>query len=67
VVFANAGKAWLTGDGPSRVPNDRIPKLNEWDLDVGAGIDAGGIGLYVAKALTADEPLRLIFRLRQRF
>ena len=67
VFFADAGKAWLSGDGPGRVPDNRIPNLDEWDADVGVGIDAGGIGAYLAKALTGDEPVRVILRLQRRF
>lgn len=67
VFFADAGKAWLSGDGPGRVPDDRIPNFGEWDADVGVGIDAGGIGAYLAKALTGDEPVRVILRLQRRF
>ncbi len=67
VIFGDAGKAWLTGAGPGRVPNNRIPVLGEWDADAGFGIDTGGLGLYVAKALTADQPIRFIIRLQQRF
>jgi hypothetical protein len=67
VLLANAGKAWLSGDGPGRVPNNRIPALREWDADVGLGIDAGGLGVYVTRALTADQPFRVVVRLQQRF
>jgi hypothetical protein len=67
VVFGGAGKAWLTGDGPGRVPNDRIPVLREWDADAGIGLDAGGIAVYAARALTADQPFRLVLRLQHRF
>lgn len=67
VIFADAGKAWLSGDGPGQVPDNRIPNFGEWDADVGAGIDAGGIGAYLAKALTGDEPVRIIVRLQRRF
>lgn len=67
VAFADAGKAWLTGDGPSRVPNDRIPNFSEWDVDVGLGIDARGLGLYVAKGLTGHQPVRFVVRLQRRF
>ena len=67
VLMGNAGKAWLSGEGPGRVPNDRIPKLNEWDADIGVGLDTGGLGLYVAKSLAASRPLRLILRLQRRF
>ena len=37
VVLGDMGKAWLTGDGPGRVPNNRLPVLGEFDYD--AGID----------------------------
>ncbi|MGH7703544.1 MAG: BamA/TamA family outer membrane protein, partial [Gemmatimonadales bacterium] len=67
VLFSDAGKAWLTGNGPGRVPNNRIPNLNEWKADAGVGIDAGGIGVYLTKALTDGEPVRLFVRLRRRF
>ena len=50
-----------------QVPNNRIPKFGEWDSDVGVGIDTGGLGLYAARALTRDEPIRLILRLQRRF
>lgn len=67
VFFADAGDAWLSGTGPGRVPNDRIPRIDEWKSDVGVGIDAGGLGIYLAKALTDGEPLRLTIRLQRRF
>jgi hypothetical protein len=67
VLMGNVGKAWLTGEGPGRVPNNRIPKFGEWEKDVGVGIDAGGIGLYLAKGISADRPLRFTVRLVRRF
>src|SRR6185295_7416183 len=67
VVFGDWGKAWLTGDGPGRVPNNRIPKFNEWKLDAGVGVDAGGLGVYLAKALSDDVPFRIVVRLQRRF
>lgn len=67
VVHTDMGKAWLTGDGPGRVPNDRIPDLNEWLYDVGVGLDAGGIGAYLSKALTGGQPVRFFLRLQRRF
>lgn len=67
VLMGNTGKAWLSGDGPGRVPNNRIPKFGEWDTDIGVGVDAGGIGLYVAKGLANDRPLRFTVRLVRRF
>lgn len=67
VVHADMGKAWLTGDGPGRVPNDRIPSLDEWMYDLGVGLDAGGIGAFLSKALTAGQPVRFFVRLQRRF
>lgn len=67
VIFADAGKSWLAGDGPGRVPSNRIPRLDEWKFDLGFGMDAGGIGLYVAQPFTDDLPLTVTLRLQRRF
>lgn len=67
VVFVDAGKAWLSGEGPGRVPDDRIPAFKEWKADIGVGIDAGGAGVYLARALTDGQPVRFILRLTRRF
>jgi hypothetical protein len=67
VIFGNAGSAWLAGDGPGRVPSDRLRSIDEWKADVGVGIDAGGIAAYVTKALTDNEPVRFYLRLERRF
>ncbi|MEP7326834.1 MAG: hypothetical protein ABI836_12855 [Gemmatimonadota bacterium] len=67
VVFVDAGKSWLSGDGPGRVPNDRIPSFKEWKADIGVGLDAGGIGVYLARALTDGQPVRISLRLSRRF
>jgi hypothetical protein len=67
VVLADAGQAWLVGDGPGRLPANRLPTLGTWLADLGLGIDWGGFGVYVAKAVTAGEPLRFTLRLDHRF
>ena len=67
VLFGDAGTAWLAGDGPGRVPSDRIRALSEWRADVGVGIDAGGIAAYLAKPVTDGEPVRFFLRLERRF
>ncbi len=67
VLLADGGDSWLSGNGPGRVPNDRIPNLGEWKGDLGIGLDAGGIGVYVLKALTGSEPVRVMVRLQRRF
>ncbi|MGE0354956.1 MAG: BamA/TamA family outer membrane protein [Gemmatimonadales bacterium] len=67
VVFTDAGKAWLSGDGPGRVPDNRIPAFKEWKADAGVGLDLGNLAVYLARALTDGEPLRLAFRIKRRF
>lgn len=67
VVLGDAGQAWLVGTGPGRLPSDRLPVFGSWLADLGLGIDWGGFGLYLAKAVTAGEPLRFTVRLDHRF
>lgn len=67
VIFGDAGKSWITGEGPGRIPNDRIPVLREWASAIGFGFDAGGIGLYISQPLTGGRPLTLTARLQRRF
>jgi hypothetical protein len=67
VVLGDAGQAWLVGGGPGRLPSGRLPVLGSWLADLGLGVDWGGFGLYVAKAVTAGEPLRFTLRLDHRF
>jgi len=67
VVFGDAGKAWLAGSGPGQVPVNRLPVLKEWAFDAGVGLDAGGIGAYLAKSLSEDEPVKFVIRLQRRF
>jgi hypothetical protein len=67
VFFADLGTAWLSGDGPGRVPNNRIPSLSDWHADLGIGLATGGLGIYLGKALEEGEPVRLSIRLRRRF
>ncbi len=67
VVLGDAGQAWLVGNGPGRLPSDRLPTLGSWLADLGLGVDWGGFGLYLAKAVTAGEPVRFTLRLDHRF
>jgi len=67
VVFTDAGQAWLVGNGPSRLPAGRIPKFDSWLVDAGLGVDWGGFGVYIAKAVTTGERLRFTVRLDHRF
>lgn len=57
VLFTNAGTGWLrSDDGPGPL---------HWD--VGAGIEFGSVGLYLAKAIREGEPLRVTLRIERRF
>jgi hypothetical protein len=67
VVFGDGGKAWLAGSGPGQVPVNRLPVLKEWEFDTGVGLDAGGIGAYLAKSLSESEPVKFVVRLQRRF
>jgi hypothetical protein len=67
VMFTDAGKAWLAGDGPGQVDVHAIPVLDEWKYDIGVGLDAGEVGVYVAKGFSQGEPVHFFVRLRRRF
>ncbi|HEX5004658.1 MAG TPA: hypothetical protein VFV65_05040 [Gemmatimonadales bacterium] len=67
VFLSDLGTAWLSGTGPGHVPNNRLPSLDTWTADIGAGIDFGFIGAYLAKSVTDDGPVRLSIRLQRRF
>ncbi len=55
-LFANAGTGWLRSEDPG-----------ELEFDVGAGLVFGSFGVYGAKALDEDEPVRFLVRFHQRF
>jgi len=67
VVFGDAGQGWMVGTGPGRLTSGRLPHLDSWLADLGLGVDWGGFGLYVAKAVTVGQPLRVTARLEHRF
>jgi hypothetical protein len=69
VVFADAGRGWLVGEpnGTLVYASGRIPSLNTFRTDIGGGVDFGGVGFYLAKAMSSPEPLRFFVRLRHRF
>jgi hypothetical protein len=56
VLFSDAGAAWNGDNTPSRL---------NWD--VGAGLEIGRVGLYFARALEEDRPVRAVLRLHRRF
>ncbi len=58
VFFVDVGRGWRT----------TTPWPSSYKADVGAGLDLGLIGAYVAKAVTdGGEPLRFFVRIRRRF
>ena len=70
VVFADAGRGWLVGEpnGTLTYESGRIPSFQTFRTDIGGGLDFGGVGFYVAKAMSdSGEPLRAFVRLRHRF
>jgi len=70
VFFVDAGRGWLVGtpDGKLTYASGRIPSFDTFRTDLGGGVDFGGVGFYLAKALTSSgEPLRVFVRLRHRF
>ncbi|MHB1310383.1 MAG: bactofilin family protein [Gemmatimonadaceae bacterium] len=70
VLFADAGRGWNIGrsDGAMLYPRDAVPGFATFRTDIGAGIDFGVVGLYLAKATTtAHEPVNVLFRMQHRF
>ncbi|HWG33211.1 MAG TPA: sigma 54-interacting transcriptional regulator [Gemmatimonadaceae bacterium] len=58
VFFVDVGRGWRT----------TTPWPSSYKADVGAGLDLGLLGAYVAKAVTdGGEPLRFFVRIRRRF
>lgn len=70
VVFADAGRGWLVHDDAASVGSTAFggsfPRFSSFRTDVGAGLDFGTIGVFVAKALSdPHEPANLVIRLRR--
>ena len=67
VLFGDMGKAWLTGDGPGRVPNNRLPVPGEFSYDAGIGLDIDGLALYAGVPIGQSWTPRFTLRLERRF
>jgi len=70
VLFADAGRGWKVGrtDGATTYSRSALPAFDSFRMDIGAGIDFGVVGLYLAKATTtAHEPMNVLFRVQHRF
>ncbi|MEO7218203.1 MAG: sigma 54-interacting transcriptional regulator [Gemmatimonadaceae bacterium] len=58
VLFIDAGRGWRT----------TVPWPSAYKSDIGAGLDLGLIGVYMAKAISdSGEPLRFFVRINRRF
>jgi hypothetical protein len=69
VVFADAGRGWSVQSGAAGVQHESgIPRLSTFRTSIGAGLDFGSLGVYVAKSTsTGREPMNVIVRLGRRF
>jgi hypothetical protein len=70
VLFADMGRGWLVGpqNGGTAFPSSLMPPLSTYKTDIGFGIDFGGLGVYVAKAVTDGSQSPQVFvRLARRF
>ncbi len=70
VIFANAGRGWRVGEESDGLIYGRasIPRIGTFRSDLGAGVDFGLFGLYVAQPLSEPrEQPRLFVRVGQRF
>lgn len=70
VVFTDAGRGWLVGKrvGDLQYPSGSVPGFDTFRTDVGAGLDLGLFGVYVAKAVSSSkEPANFFVRIRDRF
>jgi hypothetical protein len=71
VLFADAGRGWLVHrrlDSGTIVRADGIPSLGSFKSDVGIGLDAEVLGIFIAKSLTdSRNPVNFMIRLRHRF
>jgi hypothetical protein len=56
VLFSNAGTGWLQSED-----------MGSLNWDIGAGIEMGTVGFYVAKAFREGEPVRVTLRIKRRF
>lgn len=70
VLFAQSGRGWLVGprEGERQYGASDFPDFSTFRSDVGAGVDFGILGLYVAKSVSdGDEKPNVVVRLGRRF
>lgn len=69
VIFADAGRGWTTPESPSPISHGKgLPPLSSFRTSIGAGLDLGDIGIYVAKSVsTPTETMNVFVRMGRRF
>ena len=70
VLFMDTGRGWLIGEGDDMLHygKSNLPTLRSWRTDVGAGLDFGAFGVYVAQSVTdTDLKPNVFVRLGRRF
>jgi hypothetical protein len=69
VLFADAGRGWTVNRGAPDIQFERgIPTLRSFRTSLGLGLDFGGLGVYLAKAVsTPEENVNVLVRLGRRF
>lgn len=69
VLFVDAGRGWGVQQGAPGVRHEHgLPPLSSFRTSIGAGLDFGSLGVYVAKSTsTGKEPMNVIVRLGRRF
>ncbi|HEX2779827.1 MAG TPA: hypothetical protein VHM30_10030, partial [Gemmatimonadaceae bacterium] len=71
VVFVDAGRGWRIDRGEGNgfgFAASKLPPIDSFQSDVGAGIDLSAFGIYVAKAVSVkDAPPNVFVRLKHRF
>ena len=69
VLFADVGRGWTTpADLAPYSHGTGLPPLSSFRTSIGAGLDLGDFGIYLAKAVsTPDEAVNVVVRLGRRF
>jgi hypothetical protein len=70
VLFANSGRGWLVGPrvGERQYGPSDFPDFSTFRTDIGAGVDFGILGVYLAKSVSdGDEKPNFLVRLGRRF
>jgi hypothetical protein len=70
VLFTDVGRGWLSHEYVNGVAQSgpAFPSLGSFKSDVGIGLDAEVLGIFIAKSLTdSNHPVNFLVRLRHRF